>query len=120
MATKVSFRVLLSAFSLALAFILLVAPQSQIISLTVGVDDIGGIAYVARRVVMRWEWEEAHASGPVVGNGRFADAMTGRKGAFLPGYVTHETIRKTVILSLSTLTMYILASLYYCYTTKIH
>jgi hypothetical protein len=30
---------------------------------------------------MRWEWEEAHASGPVVGNGstvHLADAMTGR------------------------------------------
>jgi Ras-related protein Rab-7A len=51
-----------------------------------GVPDV--FAYVARRVVMRWEWEEAHTIGPVVGNGstvRLADTMTGRKKAFLPG-----------------------------------
>ena len=52
----------------------------------VGVSDVFG--YVARRVVTRWEWEEAHASWPIVGNGdsvHLADAMTGRKKAFLPG-----------------------------------
>ena len=51
-----------------------------------GVSEV--FAYVARRVVMRWEWEEANASGPFVGNGstvHLADAMTGRKKAFLPG-----------------------------------
>ena len=51
-----------------------------------GVSEVFG--YVARRVVMRWEWEEAHANWPVLGNGStvyFADAMTGRKKAFLPG-----------------------------------
>jgi hypothetical protein len=34
---------------------------------------------------MRWEWEEAHTSGPVFGNGstvHLADTMTGRKKAF--------------------------------------
>jgi len=53
-----------------------------------GRKGIGGIAYVARRVVMRWEREEARASGPIVGNGstvHLADAMAGRKWAFLPG-----------------------------------
>jgi hypothetical protein len=38
--------------------------------------------------VMQWEWEEAHASGPVVGNGstvNLADAMTGRTKRVLPG-----------------------------------
>jgi Ras-related protein Rab-7A len=51
-----------------------------------GVSEVFG--YVARRVVMRWEWEEAHASWPVVGNGsivHLADGMTGRKKAFLAG-----------------------------------
>ncbi|KAF8502813.1 hypothetical protein F5888DRAFT_1667366 [Russula emetica] len=51
-----------------------------------GISEVFG--YVARRVVMRWEWEEAHASGLVVGNGstvHLGDAMTGRKKAFLPG-----------------------------------
>jgi Ras-related protein Rab-7A len=50
-----------------------------------GVSEVFG--YVARRVVMRWEREEAHESWPVVGNGGtvdLADAMTGKK-AFLPG-----------------------------------
>jgi Ras-related protein Rab-7A len=51
-----------------------------------GVSEVFG--YVASRVVMRWEWEETHASGPFVGNGstvHLADSMTGRKKAFLPG-----------------------------------
>jgi Ras-related protein Rab-7A len=51
-----------------------------------GISEVFG--YVARRVVMQWEWEEAHASEPVVGNGstvHLGDAMTGRKKAFLPG-----------------------------------
>jgi len=51
-----------------------------------GVSDVFG--YVARRVVMRWEWEEAHASGPIVGNGstvHLADSMARRKKALLPG-----------------------------------
>ena len=51
-----------------------------------GVSEVFG--YVARRVVMRWEWEEAHVSGPIVGNGstvHLADAMTGRTRGFLPG-----------------------------------
>ena len=51
-----------------------------------GVPEVFG--YVARHVVMRWEWEEAHASWPLVGNGssvHLADAMRGRKKAFLPG-----------------------------------
>jgi Ras-related protein Rab-7A len=51
-----------------------------------GVSEV--FAYVARRVVMRWEWEEGHASGPVVGNGstvHLADAMTGRTNVFLRG-----------------------------------
>ena len=51
----------------------------------VGVSEVFG--YVARRVVMGWEWEEAHAGG-LVGDGgtiHLADAMTGSKKAFLPG-----------------------------------
>ena len=51
-----------------------------------GVSEVFG--YVARRVVMRWEWEEAHTSGPFVGNGstvHLADAVTGRRKVFLPG-----------------------------------
>jgi Ras-related protein Rab-7A len=51
-----------------------------------GVSEV--FAYVARRVVMRWEWDEAHTSGPVFGNGstvHLADTTTGRKKAFLPG-----------------------------------
>jgi Ras-related protein Rab-7A len=44
--------------------------------------------YVARRVVTRWEWEEAHMSAPnLVGNCstvHLGDAMTGEKRAFLP------------------------------------
>jgi hypothetical protein len=45
-----------------------------------GVSEV--FACVACRVVTRWEREEAHASGPVVGNGstvHLADAMTGGK-----------------------------------------
>jgi hypothetical protein len=37
---------------------------------------------------MRWEWEDAHASGPVVDNGstvHLADAMAGRAKGFLHG-----------------------------------
>ena len=51
-----------------------------------GVSEV--FSYVARHVVMRWEWEEAHSSGPVVGIGstvHLADAVTGRKKVFLPG-----------------------------------
>jgi hypothetical protein len=111
----ISFRVLLPAFSLALAFVFPITPQAQIVSLYVAIDDVnsnsinvnrachlsrtirqktgGGLsevfAYVTCRVVMRCEWDEAHASGPVVGNGgtvRLADVMNGRTKAFLPGY----------------------------------
>lgn len=43
--------------------------------------------YVARRVVMRWEWEEAHMSAPnIIGNSstvHLGDALTGEKKAFL-------------------------------------
>ena len=51
-----------------------------------GVSEVFG--YVARRVVTRWEWEEAHASWPLVGNGSTIDltgAVVGRKKAFLRG-----------------------------------
>jgi Ras-related protein Rab-7A len=51
-----------------------------------GVSEV--FAYVARRVVMRWEWEEAHASAlSFVGNCstvHLGDTMTGEKRAFLP------------------------------------
>jgi hypothetical protein len=53
------------------------------------------------RVVMRWEWEEAHASWPVVGNRgtvHLADAMTGKKKAFCLDAVPHETMRKSNII----------------------
>jgi hypothetical protein len=74
-----------------------------------GLSEVFG--YVARHVVMRWEWEETHASGPCVGNGstvHLADAVTGRKKAFYRDAVPHETIRQTTISSLSTVPMYIL------------
>jgi len=52
-----------------------------------GVLDV--FAYVARRVVMQWEWEEADASEFIlVGNGstiHLGDTLSGGKSAFLPG-----------------------------------
>ena len=38
------------------------------ISFTLATTGAGVFTYVACRVVMGWKWEEAHASGPVVGN----------------------------------------------------
>jgi hypothetical protein len=153
-------------FSLALVFVLPVTPQSQIISLAVGVDDFNfksqrqscppplphdktkpfrplrgpkvfftsaktgaGVSdvfgYVARRVVMRWEWEETHASVPFVGNGstvHLADSMTavGGRRRFCLGAAPHETIWKTGYYHYLRCVYFASESLYYCHTTKIH
>jgi Ras-related protein Rab-7A len=77
-----------------------------------GVSEV--FAYVARRVVVRWEWEEANASEfSLVGDCstvHLDDAMTGKKGRFGLRAVPHEVGRKTAMLSLSKVPMLILAS----------
>ncbi len=55
-------------------------PKLFFTSAKTGAGVSGVFAYVARRVVMRWEWEEAHAVGPsFVGNG--STVLLGDTGA---------------------------------------
>jgi hypothetical protein len=135
-------RPILFSSSLALAFVLPVTPQSQIVSLAVGVDDVNlnkaipsagrtqGILYlgqnwrrgIGRICIRRPLCHDVVGMGR--GSGEWAHCWKrvalftlltlwpgGRRGFCLDA-VPHETIRKTAILSLSTVARYIFASRY--------